>query len=376
MVTLPNVILIGGGIAGLWALRRLRGRAEVTLLDPRGACDFLPLLPDLVGRDYRPETLRFDLAEACRAAGATYRPEPAEELDLSGPAVRAAGGWLEADYVLLACGSRTGFFGRDDLAARAMTLDCVDDGVRIARAADESPDRAAVVVGGGYTGIEIATHLRRRDQRRGRDRRIVVVELMDTLLPRLPEDFQRYATRNVRRMGIETRTGRSVDRLDGADVLLSDGQRFADAMLIWSAGVRGQDVAASLDVERTKNGRLMVDEHLRIAPRVYVAGDAAAWCRNGQPIRMGIQFSISEGTTAAGNILRDAAEESLRTFRPFDPGYIVPMSNTRSCGVVLGSRTFGLTPTLLHYLLCCLRSFGWSNRLAVLADLLRSMRRV
>ena len=91
----------------------------------------------------------------------------------------------------------------------------------------------------------------------------------------------------------------------------------------------------------------------------------AAFFTGDRPLRMSVQFAISEGELAAGNILRLARGRPGRAYRPFDPGYIVPMANNRSCGELLGATVTGRLPTFLHYLMCACRMPGPAKKIGL-----------
>ncbi len=373
-----RVILLGGGFAGLAAAKRLaRAGAEVVLVDPRGGTHFLPVLPDLVSRDLPPSCLVYPHARAVERWGLVARAEPAVELDLSGRSVRTPSGLLEYDVLLIATGARTNFYGRDDLERVALSLDDVPDARRIRDEVGRARWRTLVVVGGGYTGVEVATHLRRRPARLGRRARVVLVERSEALCPALGPDVQRYVHREVARLGIEVRTGRTVAEATPENVQLDDGEAFDAARLIWTAGVRTGDLVQSLDREKNRQGRLYVDECLRIGERCFVAGDAAAVRGDGQdPLRMSVQLALQSGRCAGANIVRVLNGRPPKPFRLFDPGYVVPMAHFRGCGRVLGVPVQGLVPSLLHYALSVAFSFGLANRRvmarALVPELLRA----
>jgi len=112
----------------------------------------------------------------------------------------------------------------------------------------------------------------------------------------------------------------------------------------------------------TPQGRVRVDPCLRWRENCFAAGDAGAYVRGAHPLRMSVQFAITQGEAAAGNIFRQIHGQPLRPYRPFDPGYIVPMANNHSCGLILGAPLTGRLPTLLHYALCAYRMPGPSRQ--------------
>ena len=87
---------------------------------------------------------------------------------------------------------------------------------------------------------------------------------------------------------------------------------------------------------------------------------------------MAAQFAIMEGTCAAGNIIKSIQGKNLLAYRPVDLGFIIPMANYKSCGRVLGMNLRGRIPTIMHYLMCIYRVYGFKNKAAIVEDLIKA----
>ncbi len=374
---MQRVVVIGGGYAGLSALRilgRARGEVEAVLVDPRDGHHALPLLPDVVGRDMAPAHLVYPYARAARRWRFTHRRAAVRAVDVETRTVETTGGALGYDALLVASGSVTHFHGMHALRERAYTFHSTEDAARLREAAADPGYETLVVVGGSYTGVEVATNLWRACRVRGLARRILLVDLGPRLCARLPEPFQDYVHREVASLGIETRLETTVETTEARTVTLKSGERFDRALLVWVAGFRAPEYVKTLPFPTVGAGRLRVDPHLCVDGPVFAAGDAAAFQRDGRPLRMSVQFSLSGGARAAANLLCLARGERLRAWRPHDPGYLVPMAHNRACGKVLGRTSTGRDAMALHYLMCVLRSYGWANRCGVMRDLLSAPR--
>jgi NADH dehydrogenase len=98
----------------------------------------------------------------------------------------------------------------------------------------------------------------------------------------------------------------------------------------------------------------------------FVAGDTAYFPDKKSFLRMAVMFAIYEGRISAENVLRSIEGRQLKAYKPLDLGYIIPMSNNRSCGVVLGFKLKGFIPTVLHFIMCVYRLRGIKNKLGLL----------
>jgi len=370
------IIVVGGGFAGLTAaeaLRPLRKYFEIRIIDRKPTSDFLPCLPDIIGRKVHPKNLVVDLKSFCDPRGLTFVNEEVIRIDLNNHKVYTSQNNYAYDYLIAAPGAETNFYGHNAVAAQAYTLSSVEGIMRIQdRIANNNEGSLEnfIIAGGGYTGIEIATNLWRYYKLTGKEKRIIIVEKSGSLLGPLPSWMKDYTLRNLQRMGIEVLFNCGVEDVgEGTVALYAPQGRYQNAMLIWTAGVKAPDFIQDLPCSKGPQGRVTVDPYLRVDAKTFVLGDCAFIEYNAKPLRMGIQFSIAQGQLAAQNIKRSIGKRPLKMYKPLDLGYVVPMANNFSCGQVLGINMKGVVPTLLHYFMCIYRSWTYSNRWSLLRNL-------
>lgn len=393
-----QVLVVGGGFAGLSAVNELaRQRSagldiSVRLVDRQEQSVFLPLLPDLISGRVRPRHICYDLAGHCRRHGADFVQADVKKIDLASRQVHTDRGIQHADAIVLAMGCETNWRGEDRLRPHMLELKCVQDGLRIRQRAWEllqscqASGRQAniIVIGGGYTGFEIASHLAAMLRRRLKTRfsrlhqavDITIMEIMPNVLHGVDDALRDWSVKAIKHYGVTVRTGMSVTSfLDERTVMLSDGTKVEDALVIWSAGVSPGPAASGLDAPKVRDGRLQVDTHLRLAgcEGVFAAGDVAGAIKPGaeKPLRMGIQFSLVGGRRAARNLAAGLRGQAMETFDPRDLGYLVPLAPGQAAGIVLGCHMRGRVPYALHYAMCLFRSWNWTNRVGAAIDLVR-----
>ena len=170
-------------------------------------------------------------------------------------------------------------------------------------------------------------------------------------------------------MKIEVFTDTAIKEVKEKEVLLTSGARFNNAMLIWTAGVRTPDYIQNLTVKKNPQGRIGVDEYLRLNDYCFVAGDSALFRYQDNFLRMSVQFAITQGRCAALNIMRAISGKTLLAYKPKDPGFIIPLANNRACGKILGKDMRGLLPVLLHYFMCLYRNRGLGNKFGIIKNL-------
>jgi NADH dehydrogenase len=370
---MKKVVIIGGGFAGSSAAKRLlggKGQLEVIVIDKQPASSFLPLLPDTLGRGIDPENLACPIEIHARRYRFRFIQENASSIDLEKKEVITQRQRLAFDYLVIASGSQTNFYANQEVQKRAFTLDSVADSIKLIGALARNEYETYLISGGGYTGIEIAASLRRWLDEKNKANRVVVVERAPEILGPLPQWMKQYVTANLKRLRVEVICPATVEKIDDAAVALSNGEIFRRAMFIWAAGVRGVDFTQGLAIKKNPQGRILVDDNLMFQEACFAAGDAAVFSYQNNALRMAVQFAITQGQSAADNILNLIHGRPLKKYSPVDLGYIIPMANNRSCGIVLGLKIKGRAATILHFLMCIFRSYGLRNRWGIIRDLL------
>lgn len=373
-----NIFIIGGGFAGISAaatLRKLNRGINITLIDKKDKFNFLPLLPDVLGRGINPEFLSNNLSDICRRRNVKFIKDEIGIIDLVKKEISGSKDIFSYDYLVIACGSETNFYGNDILKKNCLKLDDAFDAERISKILEADKFDTFIVSGGGYTGIEVATNLRRYFNLHRLNKQIIIIERAPSILGPLPEWMKRYVNENLKRLGIKIYLNSSIEKIENDNVYFSNKESFKKALLIWTAGVKTPDFIFNLDLEKSRQGRLKVDEFLRIDDHCFAIGDAADFYIHDKPIRMAVQFSIAEGETAAKNIINSIKEKPLKSYKPIDLGYIIPMANNSSCGTILGINSKGTLATMMHYIMCVYRSFGFKNKWGIVKCLLKGGRR-
>jgi len=392
-----EILVLGAGFAGLAAAgelaRRRRTGVSIRLVDRRTHSVFSPLLPDIISHRVGWERMLYPLAPHCERLGIEFTQARVERIAPGELRVDTDVGSFPADAIIICLGCETNYFGDCAAQAHAIGLKSTEDGVRIragivdrahAGGVADGSGAHVIVVGGGYTGFEVATHAAHLVRRlAGRPRgggvgsaaAVTILDRSTEPLQNCPPRVRRWAVDLIRQLGVHLRTGCTVESFGADDVVLSDGSRLENPLTVWTAGVAPGAACASIETQKTAGGRLAVDAFLRLPGRstVFAAGDAAGPVApaGAAPLRMAVQFSLAGGRCAAGNALRVLESRSLRRFRPLDLGYVVPLAPGRGAGVVLGREVVGPLPGILHYAMCAVRSWSWPHRLGVLRDLLR-----
>lgn len=388
------MVIVGGGFGGLWAAQALRGEAcQVLLLDRHNYHSFFPLLYQVAAAELEPEQIAHPVRSILRRlANARFLMARVEAVDLSRRRVRAEGlGEIEYDYLILATGSASDYFGIPGAAEHAFPLRTMEEAIELRnhllgcfeRAVQEreGEERARllsfVIVGGGPTGVEFAGALAELVFRPlVRDFpaldfsqvRVILVEALERLLPSMPPPLGAYAASRLEAMGVEVRLDSMVSRISPAQVELKAGAIIPSRTVVWTAGVRGDPGAQDWGLPLTRRGQVEVGPTLQLPghPEVYVVGDLAHFQEEGRALPMVAPVALQQGTHAAGNIARELRGQEPLPFRYRDRGMMATIG--RNAAVAhLGRLTFAGFPAWLVWLATHLvKLIGFRNRLMVL----------
>lgn len=310
MLTRPRIIVIGGGFAGLAAVRALRGAAaDVLLIDRCNHHTFQPLLYQVATAGLAAPSIAAPLRLILRTQrNATVLLGEVRGIDTGGRSVDVDGVSHPYDFLVIATGSTHAYFGHAEWARYAPGLKTLDDALRIRariltafERAEATADPAEqmewltfLIVGAGATGVElagtlaeIARHTLKREFRHidPAAAKVLLVEAGPRVLPAFPPSLSAKAQRQLQRLGVLVRTGHAVTGVDERGVSIGE-QRLAGRTVLWAAGVAASPLGTALGVATDRAGRTPVTAELTIPghPEVFVVGDLAAVPEQSGPV--------------------------------------------------------------------------------------------
>ena len=344
-----NVVIVGGGFAGVGCARVLakRDAVRVTLLDRNNYHQFQPLLYQVATSQLAPSDIAYSLRKL-------FRDRPNVDVKLAeiaavDPAARTVtavdGQSWTGDAVVLAAGSRPNFFRTPGAESHSFPLYTLDQATRLRSRilalfedADRSPeliDRGAlnfVVVGAGATGVEVAGALAdlihdtmsvEYHHLAVSAARIHLVDLGHVLLGPFSDGSHEYAAKVLQRKGVRTHLGVAVTAVRPGEVELADGTTIATHCVIWGGGIQAAELATAAGLVQGRGGRLEVLSDLSVdgAPGVHAAGDIANIPdRHGDPLPQLGSVALQSGAWVADNVLADFAGKPRKPFDYHDKG--------------------------------------------------------
>ena len=379
-----RVLILGAGAAGIGAaleLRKVSAGApglDVTLVDQRDYHHPLPFIWHVVSGGVEPSHISFPLHALLRSRNAVrpvkFRHSRVQGIDVEKKVVSTDDGELVWDYLVVALGSTTNFFGMADVEENSLILKSLSDAVNIhnhildnyeaaLREGDEQLQRELltfVVVGGGPTGIELVAAIQDfvrkalvRDYPSLMSQiRVLLVEAQDALLSGMKSKMSELAISRLRSRGIEILLKTRITKVWSGGIQTADGQTIPTRTVIWVAGVKPVAVVESLPFNKAKGGRIMVNQYLEVpeSPGVYVLGDCAYLLQEhgSVPYPPTQQVAQRQGPACARNIVRAMRGKDQLPFRYKFKGQVIYMGRNLAVAQ-LGNRVFdGFAAALLR----------------------------
>jgi NADH dehydrogenase len=382
----PRVVIVGGGFGGLQCAKALRDKpVDVLLVDRRNYHLFTPLLYQVASCLLNPSEITAPLRKVLRGApNVRYRAGDVAGVDFERKCVRLTDDVeLPYDYLVLATGSTTNYYGNESVRAHALGLKDLGEALQLRNHVLECLDRAAnatddherrrllnfCIVGGGPTGVEYAGALAELarlivpyeyPELPASALRILLLEGGERLLPMFVPRLSQYARRELERRGVEVRTNTLVASADDRGVMLHDGSEIETATMVWTAGVRPNDPV------HEEADRLPVDDHLRLvgAQNVFAIGDVAdVRDKRGKTLAMVSPPAMQAGRYVARHIVKGDAR---RAFRYRDKGTLATIGRRAAVGEIGRLRFRGFFGWLVWLVVHIYYLIGFENRIRVL----------
>ena len=395
---LPRVVIAGGGFGGLKLAQELDSRHfQVILIDHHNYHQFPPLIYQVASSGLEPSSIAFPFRSALRKKkGFVFRLAEVQGVAPERNLLLTSVGEVKYDYLILACGGTTNFFGNDQIARHSLPMKTLYESMNLrnvllqniekALVSDDEERRNALltvaIVGGGPSGVEIAGAL--AEMKRYvlpkdypyLDSSLFRIHLLDAsprLLQAMSERSSETAARGLREMGVEIHTGTMVSDYDGKTLRLSDGSEMKTRTVIWVSGIVANAVEGIQAEALGRGRRILVDEHNEVKglTNVFAIGDqclmtADANYPNGHPQLA--QVAIQQARLLARNLRARQEGKLLSPFHYKDLGSMATIGRNRAVAEIGGAKWGGFTAWML-WLVVHLRSIlSVRNKVIVLLN--------
>lgn len=396
-----RVVIVGGGLGGLRLAEDLYGSGmQVVLIDKNNFHQFPPLIYQIASAGIDPSSISFPFRQIFRKRKDFYfRMAEARMVDSEKKILQTSIGKIDYDYLVLAAGATTNFFGNKNIEEWAIPMKTVPEAMGLRNALLSNFERAltcateeerqellnVVIVGGGATGVEIAGAL--AEMRRyvipydypdmdSSLMHIYLIEAGDRLLAGLSQESSQKAYEFLKSMGVDIQFGKMVTDYRDHKVVMKDGTEIPTRTFLWVSGIRANAMPGIDESHMGRGFRFKVDEYNRIpgVEDVFVIGDQClqtsdAAYPNGHP--QVAQVAIQQAKNLAKNlkrIVRGADSSALTAFRYKNLGSMATIGRNKAVVEIGKFRSQGFFAWVL-WLVVHLRSIlGVKNKVMVLLN--------
>ena len=396
--SLPHIVVVGAGFGGLTFARRFPTElARITFIDRQNHHLFQPLL-------YQVATAGLSAIDIAQPVRALFGARPnlnvimgeVTAFDLAHHCIRSERGEISYDYLVIAAGGRTSYFGHPEWEQFAPGLKSLDDALRIRRKILCSLERAEVetdpakrdaamtivIVGGGPTGVEMAgalAELTRTVLHKDFDHidptevRVLLVEGNERVLKAFDPVLSQRAEDQLINLGVEVRLGMRVESVREGEIVVA-GETIRADNIIWAAGVSAAPVTKTLGVELDRGGRILVLPDLTLPghPEVFAIGDVVSLVdANGVVVPGVAQGALQMGEHVAAILEKELrngtpSPESRPAFVYRDKGSMATIGRSSAVAEIAGRKLSGFMAWLAWLVVHLLFLVGFRNKFSVL----------
>lgn len=391
----PVIVIIGGGFAGLRMVKLLKNKPfKVILIDKNNYHTFQPLLYQVATGSLTPDTIAYPFRKTIAPINnIAFRKAEVTSVDTQAKVVITEKGEIGYDFLVVATGSKTQFFGNQNIAKWAMQLKSIphaldirsdflqefEEAIYLTNEKDQSRVLNFVVVGGGPTGVEVSGALAEikknilKTEYREVDAdlmQIWLVEANNRLLKSFTPKSSEKAKRFLEKMGVNVLLNTRVANYSGDYIELSDGTKIETETLIWSAGVKGAGIKGLESAQDERSGRYKVNAFNEIEglQGVFAIGDIAQMKTEDYPYGhpMVAPAAIQQAENICSNFIAKTKGRQEQPFTYKDKGSMATIGRYKAV-VDLGKISLGgFIAWLIWMLIHLLSIVGFKNRVLIL----------
>ena len=388
----PKVVVIGAGFGGLQTAQSLAGKGvEVLLVDRHNYHTFIPLLYQVATAQLAPNQVAVPIRTLLRKANnLNFLQAEVQQVDFAAQQVKTDRQTITYDYLVLATGSKSNFFGipgaeqyafqlktlNQAISLRNHLLSCFETASFLENYARREKLLTIAIVGGGATGVELAgslveliTNSLQRDfhQLNLQEVKLLLVQKGDRLFREFPKSLGNYTAKKLRRLGVKVILDSQVTEVSENGLKLDDGTKIEAATVIWAVGVSGAVPQCFPFSAVGKQSKVNVSPTLQLAdyPEVFAIGDLTN-IPSHRPLSGVAPEALQQGVYVAGAIVKHIQDRRIKPFSYFNKGRLAIIGCYSGIGQIAGINLRGFLPWFLWLAVHVVYFPDWRNRLMIL----------
>lgn len=390
----PRVVIIGGGFGGLSLAKKLKNKDfQVVLLDKHNYHTFQPLLYQVATGGLESGSIAYPIRKVVQNYTDFYfRLAEVQRIDTQGKKVIADIGTIYFDYLVIATGSKTNFFGNQEIQKNSMAMKTIPQSLNIRSLVLENFEAALltndmkeqealmnfVIVGAGPTGVELAgalaemkNHVLPKDypDLDIRKMEINLIQGSGKVLDAMSEKSSAKAYEFLRKLGVEIWLNQHVVDYKDNLVVTKSGKTFHTETVIWTAGVMGATIDGFDQAILQRGNRLKVNEFNQVEgfDSIFAIGDVASMISEQTPMGhpMMAQPAIQQGDLLASNLVRLSQGKALKPFVYNDKGSMATIGRNKAVVDLPKMQFSGVFAWFVWMFIHLISLIGFRNKLVV-----------
>lgn len=394
-----RIVILGAGFGGISTYKALHKQyhkskqVELVLVNDTNYFLFTPLLHEVATGGVHPTHIVEPIRKVLQCCLKEFHVATVERIETQKKRVHTSTGSIAYDYLVVALGSETTFFGVPGAEKHCFTLKTLPDALTLKHHVIDCIEAAALekdtktkqrllrftIVGGGPTGVELAAELAEfldafrtvyPPQTISSKTEIVLVQSAAELLPAFAEPIRRKALHRLTHLGVRVLLETAVKKVENSQVHLSNGEMLETQTPIWVAGIAPKRIPFDVPIKQDARYRLHVDGTLELEghPNISVIGDMA-YCQMGPTLLPALaQVASQQGPVVARNISARIAGKHPTAMHYHHRGSLVSLGQWMAAGEIGGFTLSGRLTWWLWRTVYVSKLISWRKRIAVVAD--------
>ncbi|MBL1232496.1 MAG: NAD(P)/FAD-dependent oxidoreductase [Vicingaceae bacterium] len=391
---LPRVVVIGGGFAGISFVKKLKSKpVQVVMLDKNNFHQFQPLLYQVATSGIEPDSIVFPLRKLFKGyQNVFYRMADVESIEAEQNRVNTNIGIINYDYLVIATGSDTNFFGLKDIQENSVGMKTIQEALDIRSLILQNLEKAVVtcddaernaltnfaIIGGGPAGVETAgaiaefkKYILPKDypELETSLMNIYLIEAANELLSAMSSNSSKNSLEYLKKMGVDIKLNTVVKAYDGLTIKTNETDLLYAKTVIWTAGVKG-NVPLGINKEIVGRGnRIQVDNYSKVVghENIYALGDLALMSTDNYPKGhpMVAQVAIQQGKLLAKNLMAHLLNKQQQPFKYKDKGSLATVGKRKAVADLSQFQFSGFFAWILWSVVHLMSISGFRNKLLV-----------
>lgn len=391
-----HVVVIGAGFGGLQAVKKLAKdkSLQITLIDRSNHHLFQPLLYQVATAVLSPADIAIPIRSLIhRKKNVTVLMDEVTGIDKENKMILLEDKKIKYDFLVLAAGAKTGYFGKDDWMKYTFGLKNLYDALRIRNKilfsfeeAENHPERSSellkyIIIGGGPTGVELAgsiaelAHSIINDDFRNIDTRkaeIILIEAGSDLLPTFDRTLSVYAKERLEKRNVKIKLNSRVLNIEDHKIFIKtpEGEKILSAdIIIWAAGVEAIKLTGEFGLPADRQKRLLVNSFCSFDeyPEIFAIGDLADFKDESGKTLPGVSaVAMQEGRYVAATIIDKIKNRKIKPFKYLDKGSMATIGRKDAVADVFGIKFTGFLGWIMWLLLHLFYQVGFKNKVSIL----------